>query len=206
MGMHDSEHQTLGATSNRTLVERCAQGDQEAWTKIVTRYERLVFAVALRHGLSPEAAADATQQTFAELVKQIEKIKEPERLQWWLLTVVRRTAWRIRNQQSSAPFDHQALEQRAPADTRQVIDEQLLIDETALFEDRLTESAIVHEAIDSLGEPCRSLILGLFFDPSEPSYTDIAQTVGRPVGSIGPMRSRCLGRLRESLQRLQDDE
>ena len=37
------------------------------------------------------------------------------------------------------------------------------------------------------------------FDEQEPSYDEISQLLGIPKGSIGPIRGRCLARLRISL-------
>ena len=40
------------------------------------------------------------------------------------------------------------------------------------------------------------LLLALYFDPAAPSYSEIAERMGRAIGGIGPMRARCLERLR----------
>ena len=68
--------------------------------------------------------------------------------------------------------------------------------EHPVLEDRTSE---LYETLASLGEPCRGIITALYFDPRKPSYVDIASATGRPVGSIGPTRARCLQRLRSSL-------
>src|SRR5436305_13408180 len=53
------------------LLERCRDGDSAAWDALVRRYERLVFSVALRNGLSREDAADVAQTTFLALLRSI---------------------------------------------------------------------------------------------------------------------------------------
>jgi DNA-directed RNA polymerase specialized sigma24 family protein len=55
----------------------------------------------------------------------------------------------------------------------------------------------VHDALSRLPNPCRDLLGALYFDPSDPSYAVIAARLERSVGSIGPLRGRCLERLRE---------
>ena len=40
------------------LLERCREGDQVAWERLVHRYERLVSFVARSYGLTPEQSAD----------------------------------------------------------------------------------------------------------------------------------------------------
>ena len=42
-----------------------------------------------------------------------------------------------------------------------------------------------------IGEPCRELLLAHYFQPERSSYAEVAERLGRPVGSIGPTRARC---------------
>ena len=55
--------------TDHQLLGRCLAGDEQAWEEIVGRYERLVFSVALKNGLSREDAADVTQLTFVDVVE-----------------------------------------------------------------------------------------------------------------------------------------
>ena len=56
----------------------------------------------------------------------------------------------------------------------------------------------LRSAFSRLGEECRQLLKLLFVDPPL-SYDEIAAVTGRPRGSIGPSRQRCLGQLRRHL-------
>lgn len=178
------------STSNAELIERCRSGQPDAWNELVKRYQRLVYAIPIREGLDVEDAAEVAQHTFATLVRQLDSIREPTRLSSWLMTVARREVWRRR---------------RAIADTVEELTDPITAEESERLEpddwtDRYAELAWIYDAVQSLGEPCRSLVLGLFFDPAEPSYAAIAVGLGRPVGSIGPLRARCLARLRTALE------
>ena len=57
----------------------------------------------------------------------------------------------------------------------------------------------LREAMDRLDERCRRLLNLLYFDPDIPSYADVAETLSMPIGSIGPLRARCLKKLRKIL-------
>lgn len=168
--------------SNASLLERCRAGDQAAWSNLVSRYERLVYAIPIREGLDAETAADIAQYTFTELHRCLAAIREPERLAGWLAMVCRREVWRRKSG-------------RVP--TVELREERL--EPIPDFTQPYAEAIALYEAIQALGEPCRSLIQNLFFDPSEPDYAAIALELGRPVGSIGPMRGRCLERLKQIL-------
>ena len=80
-----------------TLLVRCRAGDSSAWEELVGRYERLVYGVAIREGLTPEDAADVAQTVFEALLKYLDKIRDGDSLPGWLATVARRHAWRVRS-------------------------------------------------------------------------------------------------------------
>ena len=151
-----------------------------AWELLVGRYERLVFSVALRNGVSRDEAADITQMTFVALLESITRLRDEQRLASWLMSVARRLAWRqVRRSERERP-----LEQPSSPE-----------DPIAAWE----RVAVVHEALQRLGQACRELLLALYFDPAAPSYAEVASRLGRPIGGIGPMRARCLQHLRTLL-------
>jgi RNA polymerase sigma factor (sigma-70 family) len=176
-----SSHPADSALSDAALLARCRTGDGAAWHELVERYERPVFSVARSGGLDVEDAADVTQTTFVALLDSITRLRSDERLASWLLTVARRTAWRVRRRR----------EQEAGATPGP----------PAVADDRDWEQiAALHEGLARLGPPCRDLLAALYFDPAEPSYAEIAQRMGRAIGGIGPMRARCLERLRDLIE------
>jgi RNA polymerase sigma factor (sigma-70 family) len=164
------------------LLRRCAAGDERAWDQLVGRYERLVFSVALKNGVSREDAADITQLTFLALLDSIEVLREESSLPSWLMTVARRQAWRIR---------------RRAYRERPWPPEELASSSTT--EEDYERIAVVHGALARLGTRCRMLLYALFFDPEAPPYTVIADRLECAVGSIGPQRARCLQRMRALL-------
>jgi RNA polymerase sigma factor (sigma-70 family) len=164
------------------LLRRCAAGDERAWDQLVGRYERLVFSVALKNGVSREDAADITQLTFVALLDSIEMLREDGSVPAWLMTVARRQAWRVRRRtQREQPWPVEMME----ADTAQEDYERI---------------AVVHWALSRLGTRCRLLLYALFFDPDAPPYAVIADRLQCAVGSIGPQRARCLQRMRSLLE------
>jgi RNA polymerase sigma factor (sigma-70 family) len=171
-----------GPVTDAELLRGCRRRDSEAWNTLVGRYERLVYTVALRNGLSPEDAADVTQSTFVALVDSLDRIRDEEKLPSWLMTVARRQAWRTRN-----------------LSRRTTTLEGTTEDTTDPFADWAATTAL-HDALATLGGTCRELLLALYFEPDEPSYAEIAERFGRSIGGIGPLRGRCLDKLRVILR------
>lgn len=172
------------------LVARCAAGDGAAWALLVRRYQRLVYTVALRIGLDEHGAADVLQTVFARLLKHLPRMDQPERLQAWIVTTAKREALRQRGQgQRNVSM---SIEDDEPGHD--------IADEAGTPEaelESLQQQLRVRDALDRLDDRCRALLALLFDDPDEtPAYDVIATRLNMPVGSIGPTRSRCLGKLR----------
>lgn len=163
------------------LLARCRARDADAWNLVVERYERLVYSVALRNGLSGEDAADVTQNTFLTLIDSLDRIRDEERLASWLMTVTRRQAWRVRNL-SRRDVDLESVPEEA---------EDPLADWDTVI--------VLHDALATLGGTCRQLLEALYLEDESPSYAEIAARFGRSIGGIGPLRGRCLEKLRAIL-------
>ena len=178
-------------SDDATLVARCLRGDASAWAVLVKRYQRLVFAIVRRAGLDEHAAGDVFQTVFARLVESLPRIKEPSRLQAWIVTTAKREALlqlgRARRMVSMTPVD-----EASDAAEWDVPDPAALPDEAL---EELQQLDRVRTALDSLDERCRRLLRLLFHDEAS-GYDDVARELGIPVGSIGPTRARCLNKLR----------
>lgn len=179
---------SITSESDQRLLERCREGDQRAWERIVDRYERLVFSIPLGYGLSRDDAADITQVTFTILMQSLDGATEIERLGPWLATVARRHTWR----QFERGRRESTVREEDLAGSATLIGEA---DASPVERWELTEW--LHHGLSQLTESCRELLQALYFDPEQPSYEEVAARIGRPVGSIGPTRARCLEDLRK---------
>lgn len=177
-GQSDAPPRPVGVVTDTDLLRGCRRRDPEAWQQLVSRYERLVYTVALRNGLDAEDAADVTQATFVALIDALDRLREDEKLASWLMTVARRQAWRTRNLSRRTTV----LEAAPEGST----------DPLANW----ATTVSLHDALAALGGNCRELLVALYFEQDAPSYAEIAERIGRSIGGIGPMRGRCLDKLR----------
>jgi len=182
--------------SDAALVHACRRGDQSAWEALVTRYQRLVYSIPRRSGLTEEMAEDVFQQVFAMLVARIDQIEEPERVGAWLATTARRESWRVSRQASAS----RPLGDDEDDGVAALPDEGLLPEEALL---RLERQHTIRTAVDALDERCRKLLTLLYYRVEPPPYAEIAAQLGTSEGSIGPTRARCFQKLRRSLEESQ---
>ena len=180
----------LTALSDGELIELCRRKNKAAWETLVTRYERLVYAVPRRFGLDSAECDDVFQSTWLALLKELKNLKHSEALSSWLTVTAKRESWRVRWNKEHKHTDS--------ADINELPDE-IFIDHTT--PDHLLEEhqqiAHLHDAVNGLGERCRQLLQLLYLNPVPSSYDEISQILGMPVGAIGPNRARCLEKLRQ---------
>ena len=175
-----------GSTEDdRMLIGRCLDGEQSAWDALVDRYSRLVFSIPRRYGLTDADAEDVHQNVFISLFRHLEKLDEPDRLAGWLCTTAHRESWRIgrRNPDTAASLDQLVVDVGSP---------------NGADAERWEREHLVRIGLERLGGRCQDLLAALFAE-QQPDYEAISQALGMPVGSIGPTRARCFGKLRTIL-------
>lgn len=169
------------------LLRRAAAGDQVSWNTLFRNLNPLVRSVIASYRLDHETAADVSQTVWMRVFENADRIHHPERLAAWMATTARNEALRcIKRLQRNRPCG--VLEDEADLNTP-APDERAIDDET------------LHEvlgAFSKLPEHSQELMRLLVASPPL-AYSDIAERVGRPVGSIGPTRSRCIESLRSHM-------
>ena len=169
------------------LARRAAAGEQQAWSELIDRYSRLLWAIAHQHRLGAADAADVFQTTWLRLIEHIDGLSDPERVGAWLATTARRECLRVLR-----------------AGARELLAGDAMPDVVAPLDDpagRLIgaeRDAELWQALARLRPRDQELLRMLVADPA-PSYDEIAGTLAMPIGSIGPTRGRCLARLRKEL-------
>ena len=184
--------------SDSELIERCRGNQQAAWNMLVRRYQRLIFTVPRRAGLSEEQAADVFQVVFSRLFEHLDKLGDPSRVQAWLVTTAKRESLRVLelsrrvvdltggDDDGGDPLDRFASDSPSP--------EALLAD--------LQQQHLLQRAVAQLDERSRHFVELVFLQDEPLPYSEVAQRLGIAEGSIGPTRARCLEKLRVILRKL----
>lgn len=77
---------------SQELVERCKQGDETAWTKLVEATQREVYTLCLRVLRNPEDAAEATQDTYLKVWRGLKGFRGDSAFTTWLYRVAMNAA------------------------------------------------------------------------------------------------------------------
>ncbi len=167
------------------LLTAANQGERGAWDEIISRYRRVVIYTATKVGLSHSDAADVAQLTWLQLWRHGHQIREPDRLPAWLVATARREA--IRQVTASRRYVLCA----DPADAHPGTSVR------DVYPAEQGYSEAVERAMDRLPARYRTL-LRLLSSDLELSYSEVADRMGVPIGSIGPMRMRAIRMLEKT--------
>ncbi len=84
------EHKPL-----RELIQRCLDGDREAFAELVDIHQGIVLATAFSLARDRHAAEELAQETFVRAYRSLGRLEDPDRLGSWLRGICR-NAWRQR--------------------------------------------------------------------------------------------------------------
>jgi RNA polymerase sigma factor (sigma-70 family) len=184
--MPPSRPASPGAIDDGQILASCLAGDEAAWQVLVERYSRLVYSIAFKSGLDETEAADLVQDVFTIVLRRLESLQQVDRFSAWLITIANREAWRLKRSRAHIPLP----------DAFDVPDGEAALEATVIAWEH---AATVQAALARLDDRCRRLLELLFVHDPRPSYDEIGSRLGIAIGSIGPIRARCLGRLRQRL-------
>jgi len=186
-----------------TLVHQAARaftafrdGDRAALDELVALLTPLLWHTVRGQGVDPVAAEDVVQTIWMRLLHSRDSIRDPQTVVKWLLTAARREAWRVSRRartelvRTAALFGQEGDELAALPVRHDELPEEVVL--------RDSRQRRLWEHVQGLPDRCRELMRVIAF-ADRPDYALIADSLGMPVGSIGPTRGRCLAKLRQVL-------
>lgn len=179
----------LESAADEELVALAAGGGEAraaAWTTLVRRLTPRMYAVARSFRLDSATCDDIVQVAWLKLTERADQLREPGSVRPWLCMVVRNEARNLVTRTRTIPTD-------SDWDLRH--DDSSPVDSALIDAEQATT---LRAAFARLGDECRQLIELTIADPPL-SYDEIAVAVGRPRGSLGPTRRRCLDQLKSLL-------
>ncbi len=172
------------ARSDEDIIQAVLRGDREPFAELVTRHERAAWVTAWRVLRDDHAASDAAQEAFFQAFRRLPNLRAPARFGVWLLRITRRQAVRQARRRTRNPArsleqgDDSAIEPR-PATSFPVDAEELIT------------------AVAGLPRHERVVVAMRYFDGS--AVAEVAEALGRPVGTVTKQLSRAIGRLKKRL-------
>lgn len=148
-------------------------------------------------GLSTSDAADVFQEVCLLLLNHLENLRDHSRLAAWIVVTTRHEVYRLYRKRGPKVVSELSDGELWMMDNLTDADQVSSMDEHVIALDRRLRLKL---AIEGMPDRCRGLLTLLYLNDPAESYINIAEKLQIPTGSIGPVRTRCLKRLRKILE------
>lgn len=148
-------------------VARCLKGDAAAFEPLVERYQRVLFAVALRLLRNYDDAKDVTQNTFIRAYEHLDSFDPDRRFFSWIYRIAVNESLNFRRAR------------RTPQSTDGVL--EVGGGQTEAVEAR-ERAAWVEQALGKLTDDYREVVVLRYF--GELSYEEISEALGVPEKTV----------------------
>lgn len=174
------------------VVAAAQAGDEVAFRRIVEHYERAVFAVAYRMTCDAAQAEDLAQEVFLRVWRKFDTFRPSEPLRPWLLRLATNVCINALKKRRLPVVSMQAEEDGETREPAARGPEAGEIAERRELAERL------ERAVAELPDEYRLVITLRHVE--EMSYDQIAQALGKPLGTVKVQLFRARERLRRMLE------
>lgn len=195
----------MGTGSEAELLARCRRGDADAWDELFDLHYAAAgrFIFQLASDLTREDAEEICQEAFLSVIRGLESFHGESQFQTWLFRIAANKARDFRERRNAAkrgsgqtPISLQAQD----SETGLTLDPPAELpgpDEVIMSAEKI---ALVREALDGLGEPCREIVELRYF--GDLSYEELSHTLKLNPKTVSSRLSKCLDRLEALVQRV----
>ena len=195
----------MGSNAEADLLARCRRGEAGAWDELFDRHYTAAgrFVFQLGHDFTREDVEEICQEVFLAVIRNLDSFHGGSQFQTWLFRIAANKARDYRERRNAAkrgggqtPVSLQAEDPESgltldPPGSTPAPDALLMNAEQA---------ALVHQALDQLGEPCREIIELRYF--GDLSYDEISHSLDLNPKTVSSRLSKCLDRLETIMRKL----
>lgn len=165
---------------DNAIIESVLQGDVNAFEKLVTKYEKTVYNLALRMTGNAEDAADMTQESFLKAYRSLTSFRGESKFSVWLYRITSNVCLDFLRSKSRRPVLSLTVEDSDGEETELEIPDLSADPEEKLLSS-LTREA-VQRGLDSL--PAQQKEILLLREISGLSYGEISETLGLEISTV----------------------
>jgi RNA polymerase sigma-70 factor (ECF subfamily) len=182
------------------LMLRAKEGDQTAFTQLVTNYQDRLVGVLAHMLQNKEAAEDLAQEVFLRIYRARHGYEPTAKFSTWLFRIANNLANNLRRDSGRRKEIVLNVNDSGPLGPRP--GERMMADKSGLMPtrqfDKTEVCSMVQAALATLNEKQRMAVLLHKFE--EMSYTDIAAALDMTPAAVKSLLSRARDNLREKLE------
>lgn len=178
------------------LVKEAIAGNLDAFNELVLLYQNVAYSHAYALLGDPDSAEDAAQESFIKAFQAIKSYRGGS-FRSWLLKIVTNSAYdmmrRVRRHPNQAlyPVDENGEEIESVS---WLVDPSIAVEEAVEQKESLSA---IYQLLDQLPAVYRSVIT--LIDINELDYTETAEVLGVPIGTIKSRLARARLQMQEKL-------
>lgn len=179
------------------LIQAAQQGDLDAFNRLVLHYQDMAFNVAYRLLGEDASAADATQEAFIAAYRHLDRFRGGSFKAWLLRIVVNGSYDELRRQKRrpQTELEPENLEGEDNAEPAWLADPSAGPQELS---ERAELAAAIQRCLKELDDDFRSAVV--LVDVQGLDYSEAAQIMKRPVGTVKSRLARARTRMQSCLQ------
>jgi RNA polymerase sigma factor (sigma-70 family) len=183
-------------SSDVALVTASLGGDRDAFGTIVARYQGLLCSLAYSSVGDVSHSEDIAQEAFVEAWRNLDALREPEKLKSWLCGILRFRVSRFRRKESRQPVkDADELDEHGDYDSGQAKTEDMVI--------REEQQALMWQAMEKVPENYREPLI--LFYREQRSVRNVARQLDLSEEAVKQRLSRGRKMLQEEMMTFVED-
>lgn len=194
----------MGDLNIQQLIERAKNGDKSAVDEIYREYSDTLTKFVMKQGLTEFDAQDVVSDTFVEMMKHIDQLKEPSSFNSWIHTIAKRKAWEAKEKASRRQDISAEAEDDDPDRALELAYEQAREDTVMLPEDYAVNEdikQIIAEQLEALSPEYKEALF-LFYYKNK-SIAEIAELTGTNANNAKVRLFNARKKLKANLEKLQ---
>jgi RNA polymerase sigma-70 factor (ECF subfamily) len=188
----------MGSDAEADLLARCRRGEAAAWDELFDRHYAAAgrFIFQLGHDFSREDVEEICQEVFLSVIRNLSSFQGGSQFQTWLFRIAANKArdYRQRLHAAKRGGDQTPVSLQAEdPESGLTLDPPGATPSPDITLMNAEQVALVHQALDQLGEPCREIIELRYF--GDLSYDEISRSLKLNPKTVSSRLSKCLDRL-----------
>ncbi len=180
------------------LVKKIKNGDIEAFSELVTKYEKKAVNFAFRILKDGHEAEDAAQEAFLKAFDKINSFRQTSSFSTWFFTILNNVCLDILRRKKRLP-DTLSMNQSNKDDEEYEL--QIEDNSPGPYESfqKKTALELLEEALDKISDEHRTIII--MRDINDMEYEEIAKSLNISLGTVKSRISRARMSLRKILEK-----
>ena len=184
--------------SEEALTKAILKGDLEAYERLISQYEKKIYALCLHLLKDPEEAYDAAQEVCIKIWKQLGTFKGQAKLSTWIYRMTTNQCLDVLRKNKRKGYELSLFLDEETGEEEKLTDQAAIWQDVSSHIEQKELEEVLKQGIGELKEDYQAVIV--LRDIEQRSYEEIASILNISLGTVKSRLSRARGTLRKILE------